>query len=130
MSLNFYWDKVEDADKLHEDDLEWNITQNLAWACMGTGIGKVTADTALELWARLHFWETLHGPLLSTDGETSLYTIEAIRRRIGFTTNVINGPERNPYVETRSKWLRRIGDRFIDDEIWDVKRRAKQEVPA
>jgi len=111
MSLNWDLTKCKDLDSI-ETDKEWVITEALIWLTMGTGIGDVSQKNAAEFYARIHLLEAIDGAWLGFRGEDGErvdrpITPKDVEKRIGMSTNVFP-------METRNKWLNRIGKRVLD----------------
>lgn len=118
------WDITQCADpELLQSDEEWAKTEALIWFTMMAGLhtSPVSAADAADWYARMAFWERLHGPWVGFYGEDGNrvddpFTPEDIQRRIGLRTNG------NFKKEAWSTWVRRITKR--DEE--DAKRKFRR----
>jgi hypothetical protein len=98
MSLNWSIEKVADWKELTTNATEANLTQAIVFESMVVGIGQIREGTWAEFKARSDLWRTI-------DGE-ELIPAEAIKRRIGLSTNVSS--------ETRAHFASRIAKGFIE----------------
>jgi hypothetical protein len=111
MSLNWDIRNMHGHEQLHEDEREWQITNNLIWSTIAVDMGSITDDNWQEFYARLSTWERLMG--YSTE---HLTTPQQVRRRIGLVCNVS--------TTTRLQWMKRMVNTRIDD----LKRYADSQV--
>ena len=120
MSLNWDFTKCKDSEALGEAE-EWPITHALIWLTMGTGIGDISEKNAPEFYARIHLLEEIDGKWLrfathfdaenqADEWEDRPITPEDVQKRIGLSTNVFP-------METRAKWLSRVGKRKLDENV-------------
>ena len=101
MSLDWICEKVADYEALHENNLEWVKTQVLAFALVGAGLGRITTENYKQVFSRISLWEKLFGAQISgKDNEDIYYTLDDIKRRIGYSTNVSD--------ESDTVWLKSV----------------------
>ena len=97
-------------------------TEILVYHTMAVGMGSITEKNFNEFYMRVLIWEALHSGSKHSEGSAeywnrrdgtnfkagdSLITWERVRGHIGLCTNVT--------TESRSKWIKRIGDQFVQD---------------
>ena len=85
--------RVENIDALHEEHIEREITEALAWYLLDIGIGRVDEKNFPEILRRIREVERVCGPKLrirAEDGSFPLTPIseDSIRRRFGMWANV------------------------------------------
>lgn len=100
MALNWNCEKVADYEALHTDNVEWVKTQALAFALLGAGLGRVTADNYKQVFERVSLWERLFGASVVSAGEDAYFTLEDIKRRVGYSTNISD--------DSDDKWLKSV----------------------
>jgi hypothetical protein len=107
MSLNWSIEKVADWKELTLDKNELELTQAIVFETMVVGIGQIREGTWAEFKARSDLWRTL-------DGE-ELIPAEAIKRRIGLSTNV--SPETSGHFAGRiaKAFMQRTARRVIEE---------------
>jgi hypothetical protein len=79
---------------------------------MAIGVNKVTKENLGDIYTRIKIWNALYGPVRyrydeETKVKTSLYDYDFLLSVIGYGTNVSN--------ETFGQWIKRIGNRTIED---------------
>lgn len=105
MSLNFSVENVENYDENYPatEDNRWNpITEEIVFASMAVGLGKITDKTAPEFYARMQIFAANHGFVYSS-------TASDIKNHVGFSVNVSD--------ETRSQWFKRTIRPAIDEAV-------------
>ena len=110
MSLDWNATRVANFDEGTE---EWK--ESVAYFCyalMAIGVNKVTKENLGDIHTRIQIWNALYGPVRyrydeDTKTKTSLYDYDFLLSVIGYGTNVSN--------ETFGQWIKRIGNRTIED---------------
>jgi hypothetical protein len=109
MSLDYDFTNVKDWETLHgglkeEKDCtpaelhEYYKTTNLAWASMVVDLGDITEKNYVDFYIRTNTYQHLFGCFFFKynqeldKSEPYFYTLEDIKSRIGFTTNVMDKP--------------------------------------
>lgn len=96
MALNWNIEKCENYKELTATDEARSDTDAIIWGTMFVGISKITEANYKEFYARYHLIELLNGTFRNTridDGtehgkyEPYYLTLEAVKRRIGLSTN-------------------------------------------
>jgi hypothetical protein len=98
MSVDADWSKVRDFEQLHSDDYEYELTLAFCRSSIGygwfdlIGMGKISEDNWLEVWARVAVMQGLGviGMTGMTIDDKVLVTKSDIERRIGLSTNYSN----------------------------------------
>ena len=121
MSLDWNASKVPDIDWDNED--EASRVGRFAFILMFLGIGSVSENNVAEVIIRNKIHEALFGPAYyftdkATGVRTNAYDAEFIRKMIGYSTNVS--------AEPKAKWLKRMTDSAIADQV----RQASKAEPA
>lgn len=112
MSLD--WNATKVAGVNWEDKDEAENVGRFAFVLMFIGIGSVNEKNVSEVIVRNKIHEALFGPTYYyIDDETGkkipVYTPDFIRKMVGYSTNVSTEP--------RGKWLKRMTDIAIADDI-------------
>lgn len=112
MSLDWNASKVPNIDWDNED--EKDRAGKFVFLLMFIGIGSVKEDNVAEVIIRSKIHEALFGPIYSyideaTGVRTNAYDAEFIRKMIGYTSNVSTEP--------RARWLKRMVDSAIADQV-------------
>ncbi len=110
MSLDWNAERVANWSEGTE---EWK--ESVAYFCyalMAIGVNKVTKENLGDIYTRIKIWNALYGPVRyrydeETKVKTSLYDYDFLLSVIGYGTNVRN--------ETFGQWIKRIGNRTIED---------------
>ena len=123
MSLDWNATKVANLDELNSTEEGKAKTVNLCWLLMATGVGSVTEANYIEVYTRINIYERVSGALLSSvnDADELIkhpYTLEDIRDRIGYRTNVSN--------ETSAQWLKRFFASRVDNNTYYESQRSKE----
>ena len=103
---------------ISKGDLLWNpVTTALVWATIDVGLGRITAENAGEFFARLRHQELLFGAKLvravdengeRPEGTAAMITPAEVLAHVGLSTNVAD--------ESRSRWLKRMGEYALDEQ--------------
>lgn len=96
------------------------VTESIIFYMMLTDTGwELTEKNADEFYKRMRLLDALNGPIsLNGQGEPTHITREQVNAHIGLGVNVA--------PVTRSKWIKRVTDNFMDREIiWRDKRTAR-----
>ena len=110
MSLD--WNATRVAN-FKEGDEEWK--ENVAYFCftlMAIGVGSVTEKNLGDIYTRIKILDALNGPLRyhydeDTKTKKPVYDFDFVQSVVGYGTNVSN--------ETFGQWIKRIGNREIED---------------
>ena len=110
MSLDWNAERVAN---FKEGDEEWK--ENVAYFCftlMAIGVNSVTEKNLGDVYTRIKILNALNGPLRyhydeETKVKTPVYDYDFLLSVIGYGTNVSN--------ETFGQWIKRIGNRTIED---------------
>jgi hypothetical protein len=110
MSLDWNAERVAN---FKEGDEEWK--ENVAYFCftlMAIGVNSVTEKNLGDIYTRIKILNALNGPLRyhydeETKVKTPVYDYDFLLSVIGYGTNVSN--------ETFGQWIKRIGNRTIED---------------
>ncbi len=117
MSLDWNASKVPNIDWDNED--ESNRVGRFAFVLMFLGIGSVSETNVAEVIVRNKIHEALFGPAYyyideATGVRKNAYDAEFIRKMVGYSTNVSTEP--------RAKWLKRMTDSAIVDQVRQANR--------
>jgi len=95
---------------ISKGDLVWTpLTEVMSWLTIMVGIGNLTDKVAPEFYARAKFCEKLYGCFwYNGKGEMQELTWEDVQGYVGMNANVS--------LESRSKWMKRHADAFVQDE--------------
>ena len=112
MSLDWNASKVAGVDWDNQEEAD--TVGRFAFILMSIGIGSVSEKNVAEVIVRNQIREALFGLMYYYTDETtgtkrSAYDAEFIRKMIGYSTNVSTEP--------RGKWLKRMTDIAISDQI-------------
>jgi hypothetical protein len=110
MSLDWNAERIAN---FKEGDEEWK--ENVAYFCftlMAIGVNSVTEKNLGDVYTRIKILNALNGPLRyhydeETKVKTPVYDYDFLLSVIGYGTNVSN--------ETFGQWIKRIGNRTIED---------------
>lgn len=134
MSLNWNLSKIKNSDDLcwtgdasmpDDERRTHHITDGLIWACMGVGLGQITAKNYPEFFARCQlqtalngppFWQTENGVRTPRD-----FTLAEIKAHIGLSTNISD--------ESTAKWTKRITADYLH-RTENAARHSEKEVAA
>jgi len=87
------------------------VTNALIWHSLNTGIGKITEDSAAEVYARIALVEKLYGASLwNSDGPRPI-TRDDVLKHVGLVTNATF------QQESRTSFLKRHADYFLTEEV-------------
>ena len=92
------------------------LTNAFIWHSLNTGIGRITAENAGEVYARISFVETLYGASLCTSEGPKLITMDDVTMHIGLSTNA------SFKDESRTSFLKRHAASKLDDKVRLYKR--------
>lgn len=84
------------------------VTNALIWHALNTGIGTITEANAAEVYARIHFVETVYGESLWTADGPKAITPEDVLAQIGLYTNA------SFRDESRASFLKRHAAYHLD----------------
>lgn len=91
MALNWNVEKCKNYKELTATEEARSDTDAIIWGTMFVGISKITEANYREFYARYHLMELLNGTFRNQriDGKIEPYflTLEAVKRRIGLSTN-------------------------------------------
>lgn len=94
------------------------VTNALIWHSLNTGIGRITAENAAEVYARIALVEAIYGPsLISSEGPRAI-TREDVLQHVGLYTNA------SFKEESRSSFLKRHAGHRLDEDVASFKRFA------
>ena len=97
------------------------VTSALIWHSLNTGIGRIKAENAGEVFARIKLVEDLYGPSLrSGDGTPRPITKDDIVQHIGLSTNA------SFKDESRASFLKRHVTRKLDESKREFERHIEQ----
>ena len=110
MSLDWNAERIAN---FKEGDEEWK--ENVAYFCftlMAIGVNSITEKNLGDVYTRIKILNALNGPLRyhydeETKVKTPVYDYDFLLSVIGYGTNVSN--------ETFGQWIKRIGNRTIED---------------
>ncbi len=122
MSLDWNATKVVGIDWDNKE--EGDTVGRFAFILMFLGIGSVNEKNVAEVIVRNKIHEALFGATYyytdeTTGVRTNAYDADFIRRMIGYSTNVSTEP--------RAKWLKRMTDSAIQDQVRLTAIKAKRE---
>lgn len=80
MALHWNATGVKNHEALHEDAMEWAVTNSLIWATMAIGINRITEENYIDFFARMSFF-------YASTSHSSDITVADVKRRIGLSTN-------------------------------------------
>jgi len=98
------------------------ITNALIWHSLNTGIGTITAENAAEVWARVHFVETVYGASLWNSEGPKPLTKDDVLKHVGLETNA------SFKDESRASFLKRHATRFLDEQKRSFEKLREAEV--
>jgi len=88
MSLDYRFGEIENFKKICFQKGKMNpLSHALVFATIAIGVNEITKRNWIKFYARLHFWELVHGTYLSKDGKPVLISAEEVKRHIGLSTN-------------------------------------------
>jgi hypothetical protein len=104
MSLDYNYTKVKDLEALNtlmggdkpieecseEEALEWFKTAYLCFLLMIVGVNSISEKNLDKVWARIKAVQLLDIHVIYHDNKGVNYTLEDLRLRIGYSTNVSN----------------------------------------
>jgi hypothetical protein len=97
------------------------LTNAFIWHSLNTGIGRITAENAGEVYARISFVETLYGASLWTSEGPKPITMDDVTMHIGLTTNA------SFKDESRTSFLKRHAASKLDDSVRNYKAHVKRQ---
>ena len=116
MSLNYYYDKVRDSNKLLNDNGAPNVQFTLViHMTMIIDVGDWTEKNMEEVCWRVLMYESIFGAFrYSSKGPNAPapFTCTELMRYMGLRCNVI--------TLTRAKWMKRVHQRLMDEHKPDV----------
>ena len=88
MSLDYRFGEIENFKKICFQKGKMNpLSHALVFATIAVGVNEITKRNWIKFYARLHFWELVHGTYLSKDGKPVPISAEEVKRHIGLSTN-------------------------------------------
>ena len=112
MSLDWNAERIADFDKKKEQERWLDDVAYFCFTLQAIGVGSLTAKNIGDVYTRIQILNAVYGPLRyhydeETKVKTPVYDYDFLLSVIGYGTNVSN--------ETFGQWIKRIGNRTIED---------------